>query len=110
MNRFWRITLVSLLLTGKLFAAAPPSSADSAAARPAVTVKEAGVSVIVGEQDSAMGLTLTPWNEEYATGLDQPPSLYRAPTAAINDSSLQRQTEYRDNLTSYRRSHSQYTP
>lgn len=109
MNRYYSLALLSVMLAGHAVAATPQSS-DSATTRPAVTVKEPGGSTIVGEQDSAMGLTLTPWKEEYATGLDQPPSLYRAPTSSVSDSSLQRQTEYRDNLSSYRRSHSQYTP
>lgn len=97
MNR--NLFLVTLLLAGNAFASGTT-----------VNVKESGGSTIVGEQDAAMGLTLTPWKEEYATGLDQPPSLYRAPTAPLSDGNLQRQTEYRDELGNYRRSHSQYTP
>jgi hypothetical protein len=96
--------LATALIAGNAFASPAQSSGTT------VTVKESGGSTIVGEQDSAMGLTLTPWKEEYATGLDQPPSLYRAPAAPVSDNGLQRQTEYRDDLGNYRRSHSQYTP
>ena len=106
MNRYHYFAIANLILASDAFAA----TQQSPTTRAPVTVKEAGGSTIIGEQDSAMGLTLTPWKEEFATGLDQPPSLYRAPTSPINASTLQRQTEYRDNLNSYRRSHSQYTP
>lgn len=95
------LMLLTLVFTGGAFAAAPDNP---------VVVKEAGGSTIVGEQDSAMGLTLMPWKEEFSSGLDQPPSLYRAPLTPLNASDLQRETEFRDNLGSYRRSHSQYTP
>ena len=103
MNRHLLLIPAAVLLASHAYAAAATASA-------AVTVKEAGGSTIIGEQDSAMGLTLMPWKEEYATGLDQPPSLYRAPLDPVNSSELQRQTEYRDNLSTYRRTHSQYTP
>ncbi len=111
MNRHHLFFIINIFLSSNAFAAATPAAtAATAPARATVVVREAGGSTIIGEQDSAMGLTLMPWKDEYATGLDQPPSLYRAPTSAVDPGSLQRQTEYRDNLGSYRRSHSQYTP
>lgn len=109
MNRYHYMGIASLFIVANALAAATPST-GTATARAPVIVKEAGGSTIIGDQDSAMGLTLMPWKNEFATGLDQPPSLYRAPLEPINSNSLQRQTEYRDNLSDYRRSHSQYTP
>ncbi|MES2490486.1 MAG: hypothetical protein V4607_11910 [Pseudomonadota bacterium] len=100
-NHRW-LMIVALLLTESAFSAPPKSNSA-----PATQVL--GSTVIV-EQNAAMGLTLMPWKEEFATGLDQAPSLYRPPMSPINSNSLQRQTEYRDNLSSYRRSHSQFTP
>ena len=85
-------------------------SAHAAAGNDGVTVKGSGGSTIVGEQDSAMGLTLMPWKDEYATGLDEAPSLYRPPDSTLSDEQLQRQTQTFDNLRSYRRGHSQYNP
>jgi hypothetical protein len=106
MNGYHCALIACLVFAGNAFAAAAPGAASSKT----VTVKEPGGSTIIGDQDSAMGLTLMPWKDEFATGLDQPPSLYRAPLEPVNGNSLQRQTEYRDNLSDYRRSHSQYTP
>ncbi|PTU30938.1 hypothetical protein [Stenotrophobium rhamnosiphilum] len=102
MKQYRWLMIFALLLTQSVFSA-PPKSSNAPA-------PQALGSTIVVEQNSAMGVTLMPWKEEFATGLDQAPSLYRAPTSPINSNSLQRQTEYRDNLSSYRRSHSQFTP
>jgi hypothetical protein len=103
---------IALLLIATTAVAANPSraAANPTSAKAVGTVNDAASNMIAGEQDSAMGLNLTPWKEEYATGMDQPPSLYRAATNPIDSRSLRRQTEYRDTLGSYRRSHSQYTP
>lgn len=46
-------------------------SCAPAVAQPAAT--EAGTT-IVGEQESAVGLFLTPWQDERASNLDRPPS------------------------------------
>lgn len=103
MNRKLTLFVAAMLLAECGFAASNrPSDAPKAGS------KTLGSTVVVG-QDSAMGLTLMPWKEEYATGLDQAPTLYRAPLSPLNADSLQRQTEYRDNLNNYRRTHSQYT-
>lgn len=104
MKKSLGLLVAALLLNGPVYAAA-----TSAASKSPVVVKEAGGSTIIGEQDSAMGLTLMPWKEEFSSGLDQPPSLYRAPLTPVNGADLQRETEYRDNLGNYRRSHSQYS-
>lgn len=98
------LIIAAFLFDGQAVAATTSTSGNSP-----VVVKEAGGSTIVGEQDSAMGLTLMPWKDEFSSGLDQPPSLYRAPLTPVNGSDLQRETEYRDNLGNYRRSHSQYS-
>ena len=108
MKLYHCLGIASLFIAANAVAATIPS-ANTSSTKSTVIVKEHGGSTIIGDQDSAMGLTLMPWKEEFATGLDQPPSLYRAPVTPINNSSLQRQTEYRDNLSDYRRSHSQYT-
>jgi hypothetical protein len=104
MKKTFGLLMLLFLVDGPAHAAAAAS-----ASKAPVVVKEAGGSTIVGEQDSAMGLTLMPWKEEFSSGLDQPPSLYRAPLTPVNGRDLQRDTEYRDNLGDYRRSHSQYT-
>lgn len=102
MKHYRWLTIFTLLLAQSAFSAPPKS--NSAPATPSLG------STIIVEQNSAMGVTLMPWKEEFATGLDQAPSLYRPVMSPIDSNSLQRQTEYRDNLSSYRRSHSQFTP
>ncbi len=52
--------LLSLCLCGTAAFAQPPAS-------------EAGTT-IVGEQESAVGLFLTPWQDERASNVDRPPS------------------------------------
>lgn len=99
MNRYQALALVAAL-----FSSAALAAKDDNVARTSL-----GTTVVV-EQDAAMGLNLVPWKDEFSIGLDQAPTLYRASLSPLNDSNLQRQTEYRDNLTEYRRSHSQYTP
>ena len=96
MNRYRLSLLIAVLFSGASFAATTSGKGSL------------GTTVVV-EQDSAMGLNLIPWKEEFATGMDQAPTLYRAPLSPLTGSRLQRQTEYRDNLMNYRRSHSQYT-
>ena len=105
MNR--SLGLILMLLTATTATATGPASKPAQAA---VTVSEAGSTTIIGEQDSAMGLYLTPWKEEFASGMDQAPSLYRAPMAPLDEGSLRRQTEYRNALSSYRRNHTQRSP
>jgi hypothetical protein len=85
---------------------AAPAGTTSAVSKPAATRSSVGTT-IVGEQESAMGLYLTPWKEEYAAGADQPPSLLDAPLQPVEGSDLQREVEYQDSLSAYRRTHSQ---
>lgn len=87
-----------------------PAAAKPAATQAPVTVNGDGGTTIVGEQESAMGLYLTPWKDEYATGMDQAPALFDAGATPIASRSLRRQTEYRDAVSSYRLSHFQQNP
>ena len=108
MNHRLCMRVAVLLLSSSAWATTNQTSAAAVAKTTVVHKDGLGSNVVVG-QDSAMGLTLMPWKEEFATGLDQPPTLYRAPLSPVDGDSLQRQTQYRDDLNNYRRSHSQYT-
>ena len=63
---------------------------------------EAGTTV-VGEQESAVGLFLTPWQDERASDLDRPPSRL-APAAPSTDAvDFVRSAAAYENLQAYRR-------
>lgn len=105
----WFITI--LLLTVPVMAANPPEPTVTPPPSPAtITSKDTSGTTIVGEHDAVMGLNLTPWKEELAIGMDQPPSLFRAPMTPADSTNLSRQTEYRAIVSSYRRTHSQSNP
>ena len=102
---FFALTSIGAILTVTAAPAASPPPSTS------VTTTDANSgTTIVGEQDSAMGLYLMPWKEEYASGMEQPPALLNVPPVAIDGDSLRRKTEYRDTTASYRRSHFQGSP
>ena len=63
---------------------------------------EAGTT-IVGEQESAVGLFLTPWQEERASDLDRPPSRLAPAVPATDAADFARSAAAYDNLQAYRR-------
>jgi len=59
--------------------------------------------VIVGEQEAAIGLTLTPWQEEYASDLDRPPATLDVPPQPLDAQAFHRLSEFREASLGYRR-------
>jgi hypothetical protein len=66
-------------------------------------VREGGIgTTIVGEQDAAVGLYITPWKEESASDLDRPPSLFDAPAQPIDAYGFSRRVRYFDAARAHR--------
>lgn len=63
---------------------------------------EAGTT-IVGEQESAVGLYLTPWQDEYASDLDRPPSRLVATPQPLAAAAYIRRSDAEATLQAYRR-------
>ncbi|TJY61155.1 hypothetical protein E4T66_11060 [Sinimarinibacterium sp. CAU 1509] len=72
-----------------------PAAAQDSATAPGTT--------IVGEQDTAVGLYLTPWQDETASDVDRPPGLYAPPLAQLDPMEFQRLVDYDDARLAYRR-------
>lgn len=56
---------------------------------------------IIGEQEAAVGLYLTPWREELASDVDRAPRLYEASGDAVEAADLQRQVDVRESMDAY---------
>lgn len=66
-------------------------------------VREGGIgTTIVGEQDAAVGLYITPWKEESASDLDRPPSLFDAPAQPQDAAGFSRRVRYFDAAQAHR--------
>jgi len=93
------ICLASLGLSpAALWAAAAPSTSGSAAK----AVGDNGTT-IVGDQDAAVGLYLTPWKDESAADIDRAPGLFEQKPGLLNAPAFKRQIENDDALAAYRR-------
>ncbi len=67
------------------------------------TVDTAPGTTIIGEQDTAVGLYLTPWQDETASDADRPPGLYTPSLAQLDPQEFQRLVDYDDARLAYRR-------
>ncbi len=74
----------------------------SAAAAAQTPAPEAGTT-IVGEQESAVGLFLTPWQDERASDLDRPPSRLSPATPSLDAAEFSRSAAAYETLLAYRR-------
>jgi len=62
-----------------------------------------GGTTIVGEQESDVGLYLTPWKEEHADNIDPPPSLLDEPPRPLDAHGFARQVRDAGTVSAYRR-------
>ncbi len=90
-----RMTKVSVLAVLLWFAAAA-ATAQSPQAQPS-----AGT-VIVGDQESAVGLYLLPWQEEQASDIDRPPSLFDVPARPVDPQQFKRRVQYEEAALAWR--------
>jgi len=77
----------------------PLAFAEEAAAPP----DGAPGTTIIGEQDTAVGLYLTPWQDETASDVDRPPGLYAPPLEPLDPMTFERLSAYDDARLAYRR-------
>lgn len=88
-------------------APAPAAAAPVAAAPAPVAVTETGEEIgttIVGDQESPIGLYITPWKDDYAErGLDRPARLLDEAMEPIDPATFRRQIEYYETITEFRR-------
>lgn len=80
------------------------SSAIWAEGTPAAVEPSPIGTTIVGEQESAVGLYLMPWQEESADESDRPPSLVEQPLSAIDDRSFDANVQTQETIAAFRRS------
>lgn len=73
----------------------------SLSAMAADAVGDANGTTIIGEQEAAVGLYLTPWREELASDVDRAPRLYEASGEAVEAAALQRQVDVRESMDAY---------
>ena len=82
-------------------AAPVPTPAPAAAA--ALAPGEIGTTII-GDQESPIGLYITPWKDDYAErGLDRPARLLDEAMEPIDPATFRRQIEYYETITEFRR-------
>ncbi len=56
---------------------------------------------IIGENEAAVGLYLTPWREEMASDVDRAPRFYEPQAGAVESADLMRQLEVRESMDAY---------
>ncbi|MDB5988299.1 MAG: hypothetical protein JWR16_3352 [Nevskia sp.] len=101
-RRLPRILLaLSLAAAPTLLWAAAASSTASTAAK---ATGDSGTT-IVGDQDAAVGLYLTPWKDESAADTDRAPGLLDQKPAPFNPVAFKQQIENDDALAAFRRAH-----
>lgn len=100
-------TKMCLLIAGLAIGAtqaAPKSKAPAPVDKDAPIATDEGTT-IVGDQESPIGLYITPWKDEYAErGLDRPARLLDESLLPIDPASFRRQIEYYETLSAFRRS------
>jgi len=102
------VLLLTALCCSANAGAPKPATAAAPSETPAVDTmqqKQAGEAgtTIVGEQDSDVGLYLTPWKGEHADNIDPPPSLLDEPPQPIDARGFARQVQDAGTVTAYRR-------
>ncbi|AXQ27570.1 hypothetical protein D0B54_02250 [Solimonas sp. K1W22B-7] len=83
-----RLLLSLCLLSGVAAAEAPAAESGT---------------TIVGEQESSVGLFLTPWQDERASDLDRPPSRLAPATPSLDATDFGRSAAAYETLLAYRR-------
>jgi hypothetical protein len=106
MQRGIRVCVLSGLLT-----LASPAALWGAESQPVTAggkaVKTDNGTEIIGDQDSAVGLFLTPWKNETAADIDRAPGLFDAKSGPVDPKVFAQKIENDDALAAYRRSRTQ---
>ncbi len=85
--------------------AAPQNTVAQPSAPPVTTPTPDGIgTTIFGEQETPIGLYITPWKDDYAErGLDRPARLLDEAMEPIDPATFRRQIEYYETITEFRR-------
>lgn len=59
---------------------------------------------IIGDEEAALGLTITPWQEENPVEMDRPPLLLEPGTEKINAAELKSRVRTQQTISAFRRS------
>lgn len=82
---------------------APAAAAPGSASAPIPADATSGTT-IVGDQESPIGLYITPWKDDYAErGLDRPARLVDEAMEPIDPATFRRQIEYYETITAFRK-------
>lgn len=82
---------------------APAAPAPGSVAAPIPADATSGTT-IVGDQESPIGLYITPWKDDYAErGLDRPARLVDEAMEPIDPATFRRQIEYYETITAFRK-------
>ncbi len=82
---------------------APAAAAPGSATAPIPESATSGTT-IVGDQESPIGLYITPWKDDYAErGLDRPARLVDEAMEPIDPATFRRQIEYYETITAFRK-------
>lgn len=101
-RKAWTCAVAAILVTPIAWAETATTSAQGEAAPKKVSVGATAGTTIVGEQESAIGLYLTPWKEEHAAVMERPPALLDEPASRLNGG-LQTQTGAYNDIAAYQR-------
>lgn len=107
MERGFRVCVLSSLLTAIAFPVALWAAESQPATESGRTVKTDNGTEIIGDQDSAVGLFLTPWKNETAADIDRAPGLFDSKSSPIDPKVFAQKVENDDALAGYRRSRTQ---
>jgi hypothetical protein len=94
-----RVYRIAAGVLGLFATAALAAPAD----RPAVETQNGAGTNIVGEQESAVGLYLMPWQEETAGDVDRPPALSSEPLQPIDPARFEGRVRTDEAIAAYRR-------
>ena len=94
---------MSLLLVAGASAAETGTSAPPAGAKPGPEGEGPGTTIF-GENESPIGLYITPWKNAYAErGMDRPARFLEEELLPVDQQVFHRQIEYYDTIAAYRR-------
>jgi hypothetical protein len=89
------LVLLGLLVAGAAHAADAPGPTEG--------------TTVVGERETALGLVLTPWQDEGPAALDRPPALLDEPPATVDPGAYARAIRFEQDLVGWRRARVEYS-
>ena len=100
--------LMMTLAIGHAGVASSAQDSEQPALAPALGPQAAGTeepeigTVIIGDQESAVGLYLMPWKDESAADMKRPPGLTDFSAEPLDEADFRRQSDYYESATAFR--------